>query len=157
MFAVASLLLALLPATAQTQNPPKEIKISIKHDLEFGQVISGIVYRVDPSDNNAAAAEVESEEEYEVFLRFILPSSLVGPSGSSLPLEFDDTSAILAIEGKKPEDGDYFDPWTPLNFTSRGDKGKSRVWVGGTLEVPHGALSGIYQATVIIECGYTGT
>jgi hypothetical protein len=154
VLAVVCLLLAYRPATAQTT--PAKIHIRLDRDLEFGQVIPGIAYPLSPSESGAASGNIQTQKDSEVFLRFILPPDLVGPAGSSLPLHFDDASAFQSLEGNSMESGYYFDPRTTLSYTPTDPNGKSYFWLGGTLEVPYSAPNGDYEATIIIEVGYTG-
>jgi hypothetical protein len=155
VLAVACLLLAPLSATAQ--NNPGQIHIRLDRDLDFGQVIPGIAYPLSPSESGSASGNIQTQKDSEVFLRFILPPEMVGPSGSSLPLQFDDASAFQSLEGNNMESGYYFDPRISLSYTPTNPNGKVYFWLGGILEVPYSALNGDYEATIVIEVGYTGT
>jgi len=147
----------LLPDGLTAQGSSGQIKFTVYGDLDFGQVIAGILYQMDPGESGAAAVQTQSEKDTEMFLRFILPPELMGPGGSSLPLSFDGSSGRLNLDNNDPSGGSYFDPGIPINYTPTEQNGKAYFWLGATLEVPYSARGGLYEGVIIVEAGYTGT
>ena len=148
---------ALTPSFAAGQGSSGNIKIRLEGDLDWGQVIGGIRDEIRPSETRAARLSLQGEREREIFVRFLLPSELVGPGGATLPLSFSEVSGLVSKETNDPASGIPFDPRTTLNtVTPDLNSGKMWLWLGGILEVPLTARGGTYQDYITIEVGFTG-
>jgi len=155
-FALLCLLgLGAIPASLSGQGPNAP-QIKKTEDMEFGDVLAGASYRLDPLVDGAGSFEVDGSGGAEVLLVFILPLELVGPGGSTVPISFGDADGILSPEKKEPESGGRFDPRIPITYISPNNNGKAYVWLGGTVSPGFSVRAGEYEGTIVIEASYTG-
>jgi len=138
----------------QGQSAPKIKKTA---DLEFGDVIAGASYTLDPMERDAGSFEIEGTEGAEILLTFILPFELIGPDDNTVPIYFGEADGILSPDKKGPADGERFDPRIPIAYVSTDDKGTAYVWLGGTVTPGFSNRAGKYNGTIVIEASYTGS
>jgi hypothetical protein len=95
---LASLLAAVLlgwPSPARAQLLATGIR-----NLAFGAVIPGVMTTVAPSDPvNSGEYEIQASLGTRLRLDFTLPTQLTGPSGATMPINFQNNDALLIETG----------------------------------------------------------
>lgn len=161
---ILGLLLAalLLPgAAAQAQgnngngNGGRPLRTKSLQGLDFGMVIPGVPLTVQRSDPvSAGQLEVSGPKFSEVLISFILSDAMRGPAGSAIPLTFGPGSAGYSLS-LSIDDQIGFDPLVPT-LVSLPQRGRARVFLGGTASPPSTAAAGSYAGEIVLTVSYVG-
>lgn len=123
--------------------------------LDFGTLLGGVpttVVRTDPL--SAGRLELRGERNRDVLVSLLLPTDLVGPGGSRVPLTFGAGDAgwspTLSIDAQFA-----FDPSVAQSFILPGN-GRASIYLGGTASPPPQPTAGIYTATITLTVSYLG-
>jgi Domain of unknown function (DUF4402) len=151
-FAAATLfLLAHAPLSAQG----RPLTVTGTRNLAFGTVIPGVaepVTRTDPV--RSGEFRLRGERNSVIQFTFVLPASMAGPSGATLPLSFGATDAGFSpTESITNQVG--FDPRAVA--TGRlSNNGRGSIFLGGTANPGPAQRAGAYSATITLTVSYTG-
>lgn len=131
----------------------KPITATANQNLTFGTVIPGVAVMILRTDAlNSGQFQIRGQNGQPVQVVFTLPTALVGPSGSQLPLSFGAADGGYATS---PTIGTAtsFDPRTALNATLSG-QGRLYLYLGGRVTPPAQLAPGAYSATITITVIY---
>ena len=124
--------------------------------LDFGLLFSGTPSRVSRFDAlRAGQFELRGAKGSEVRVDLGLPSTMSGPAGAKLPLQFAPGDGGYAADGIIGT-ATPFDPRAPLITTLSGN-GRLYLFLGGTATPAAAQSAGTYSGTVIVTIAYTGT
>jgi hypothetical protein len=146
--AILLLLLASGPPEAQGQL----LLPRGQHGLSFGDLLGGLSKHVPPTDPaNAARFRITGLGGGEIMLSFLLPVSLTGPGGASLPLSFGPTDGGISPDGNSGSQMS-FDPQVPIVVSIPPWPILWRRWVylGGTALPPAQIPLGSYSGTITL-------
>jgi hypothetical protein len=151
--AAAAMLLFLVHAPLLAQGRP--LTVTGTRDLTFGTVIPGVgqpVLRTNPVQSGEF--RLRGEKNTAVQFTFVLPVSMAGPAGATLPLSFGATDAgFSASESITSQVG--FDPRAAATG-QLSNNGRGSIYLGGTANPGPAQRAGAYSATITLTVSYTG-
>lgn len=145
-------LLATSPHDLLAQGGPP-LGVQGRQDLAFGQLLGGVSERVDPLNAVQAGQFRFRAANRTVEIRFVLPGSLNGPGGGSVPLVFgvgdgaydlDQGGATVFFDPSQPQTVTPTSPWAWL-------------YLGGTAQPPTQVPSGAYSGTITLTIADLGS
>jgi hypothetical protein len=150
---IATLMLAWAgPLVAQGSRP---LDTMAQQQLQFGTVIPGLPTTISWSDAAAAGQfQLRGTGGAQVRIEFTLPTGLMGPGGTTLPVMFGATDGAYAAQPSLNATI-TFDPRLPL-VTTLSKSGRLYLRLGGTVTPSPTQASGPYNSTVTITVSYTG-
>ena len=147
LVALAALVTSLCPRAAQGQ-----VLVTSDQNLTFGQVTPGVPMQVAPTDvTRRAALTVSGRGRFRI--SFTLPTSLMGPMGSQIPVTFGAQDGRVVIRTKV----EPFDPTVGLEFRLAPSDPAGQVYLGGRASPAAGTKAGTYTATIVMMIVQTGT
>jgi spore coat protein U-like protein len=135
---VSATVIGIAPLTATTVN-----------DLDFGTVGPGVVVTVPPT--NGARFLITGEPSFAVTVSFVLPASLAGPAGGTIPITFGNADGLLWAPF--PTTFTTFNPNGAFAANMDGF-GNLEVGITGTVSPPGGTVSGVYTGTITVTVAY---
>ena len=135
---VSATVVGIAPLTATTVN-----------DLDFGSVNSGFAGTV--ADVDGARFQITGEPSFPVNVTFALPSTLVGPGASTIPITFGVNDGILWAPF--PTTNTTFNPNAVFNTNIDGT-GALEIGIIGTVNPPVATVSGVYTGTITVTVAY---
>lgn len=142
------LLLGLLLAAPASGQGGRPLRVRGERALTFGVVFPGVpshVLRTDPVGSGEFS--IRGEKFLQVLLQFTLPTSLTGPGGAAMPLNFGagdagySTTTIGAQAGFNPNVG---------GTGQLSKNGRGSVFLGGTAQPTTGQAAGAYTGIVVL-------
>jgi len=152
---LAALLLLLLVDANAAAAQGRPLRARPVQSLNFGDLLGGIpttILRTDPV--NSGQFDIRGERLTEVLVELLLPSDLVGPGGSTVPLSFGPGTAGYSPDGSIGSQV-AFDPAVPQPLRLPGN-GRGAVFLGGTATPPGHVAVGAYAATITLTISYLG-
>lgn len=151
--AVAAMLILLVHAPLRAQGRP--LTVTGTRNLAFGTVMPGVPEPVTRSDAvRSGEFRLRGERNSLIQFNFVLPASMAGPAGATLPLSFGATDAGFSpTESITNQVG--FDPRAAA--TGRlSNNGRGSIYLGGTANPGPAQRAGAYAATITLTVSYTG-
>jgi hypothetical protein len=124
-------------------------------NLGYGNVIPGLSTQVLRSDPvGSGQFTLRGEKNAQVQLQFVLPASMSGPLGATIPLTFGASDGgFSATESITNQVG--FDPRASA-LGRLSNNGRATVFLGGTANPGPAQRSGSYTGTITLTVSYTG-
>jgi hypothetical protein len=142
---IASLVAAALvcwPSPARAQ-----LIVTGFRDLAFGPVIPGVTNTVAPSDPvKSGEFQIQAALGTRLRLDFILPTVLIGPSGATMPINFQNNDALL-IETGPGAVSQYQNPKSMKPYTMLYGN-RLLLFLGGSVTPAGNQANGPYANTV---------
>ena len=149
------LAVAMLVGSTQLQAQGRPLVPAGVQDLAFGTLIPGIpmhVLRTDPVGSGQFS--LRGQKDAQVLMQFILPTSMAGPLGATLPLSFGPTDGGFSdTESITNQAG--FDPRASALGRLSGN-GRASIFLGGTASPSPTQRAGAYGGTITLTVSYTG-
>lgn len=152
---LALFLVGLAPLAVVAQGGPP-LTVQGQQDLQFGQLLGGVVSQVSPDDaGQNAQLRIRGRQNQTLEVAFDLPGALQRPAGGQIPLTFGPSDAHFSASGGT---GDRlpFDPTTPWTVTLT-QQGWSWIFLGGAALPPAQAPLGEYSATITLTISDLGS
>ena len=142
-------LLATLILLGAAPSARAQYTVTQVQPLAFGYLTQGVT-EVVPFSDTFRRGVVEVDGTGNVFIRVVLPTSLVSPQGATIPLQFLAGDVAAMDAGKVPQ---AFDPATSTRVNL--SKGTAMVLIGGRAVPAANQLAGVYSATMVIVVSST--
>lgn len=136
---VALVLVALAPARGHAQFAVAQVQ-----PLAFGYLTQGLT-EVVPYTDTFRRGVVTVDGTGQAWIRLVLPTTLVSPQGSSIPLQFLLGDVAVQETGRAPA---AFDPSTSVRVNL--GKGTASLLIGGRAVPALDQRSGVYSATMTV-------
>ncbi len=136
-------------ATANVLTP---LAVDGAQPLEFGDVLPGISYTINPGTGSSGLFQVSGASGAGVLLNFTLPSELTGP-GDPIAISFGGSSALV----DNGSTSTTFDPSTSDYLSGLPGSGGIDVYIGGTIQPAQNQAQGAYSATISLQVVYSGS
>jgi hypothetical protein len=136
-------------ATANVLTP---LSVDGAQPLEFGDVLPGISYTINPGTGSSGLFEISGATGAGVLLNFTLPSELSGP-GDPIAISFGGASALVDNGSTSTS----FDPSTSDYLSAMNGSGNLDVYIGGTITPAQSQAQGAYSATISLQVVYSGS
>lgn len=151
LLTVVAAALALAASVGEAQRP---LRITTKKNLTFGVLFPGARLDVPPTDVvRAGVLDVTGPNGNQIEVRFILPTFMSGPAGSTLPLSYTPTSAGFSTGSITTQV--RFDPTVPYRPRLSG-AGRGTFYLGAVANPGASQRSGSYSSTIIVTVLLTG-
>ena len=148
---VVAAALAVAASVSEAQRP---LRITTKKNLMFGTLFPGVRLDVAPTDVlRAGVLDVTGPNGNQIEVRFILPTFLSGPAGSTLPVSYTSTSAGFSTGSITTQI--RFDPTVPYRPRLSGN-GRGTFYIGAVANPGASQRSGNYASTIIVTVLLTG-
>lgn len=137
--AVAVAFVALAPRRGEAQFAVAQVQ-----PLAFGYLTQGLT-EVVPYTDTFRRGVVTVDGTGQAWIRVVLPTALVSPQGSSIPLQFLVGDVAAQETGKPPA---AFDPSTSVRVNL--GKGTASLLIGGRAVPAPDQRAGVYSATMTV-------
>lgn len=141
---ISLLLCMTMPATAQTLQPLQ--------DLAIGDVITGTVRAVQPTDPGAAAFSIYALPNRDIHVQLSLPAGLQA-AGSTLSITFDPDSGAWSTT-ETAVGSTRFDPASGVWVRTAGGQRTIYFWLGARVAPPLMQQTGEYGGVVTITATF---
>jgi len=129
-----------------------DVSVMALRNLEFENVLPGVVQAVAPGDPVSGKWLVQGDPNAQVVLAFPgLPATL-SAGGDQIPITFPATGASYCATDD-PGSATPFDPAAGVSVPLS-SSGQLIVWIGGIVDPPESAAAGTYSAAITLEVVY---